>query len=509
MPSLPFGTMLWPGLMLLVGVAAAASVAWLGAALRASRRQLRDSREAFHTLAAEAPVGILQADANGMCVSANEAWCQLTGLTQEQTVGHRWNLAVHPDDVADVMRKWEESVRAAKPYLNQVRVVRPDGSIRTVMATARPVRDDRDRLTGFVGTVMDVTDVLAAQKKLRDQESLLQSLVDHSSAVIYLKDLEGRYLLVNKRHMDLWPSMKDFRPGTTPYEWFPPETARAFLETDAQVARSGRELTFTETVEHDGETHSYVSVKFPVTDEKGQAIAVGGISTDVTELQQARLTIAEREQVLRRLIDVQEKEKQQLCHEFHDGIIQYSIGAIMLLDSLAHDDRTLSDEARGTITSATDCLRRGVEDGRRSIRGIRPAALDDLGLASAIEELLDQMREAGVAVTAHLDPDIDGIASNLQTTAYRVVQEALTNVRKHSGSETVEVTLERTPDALEVSVVDKGCGFDVKAVGRTGFGLVGMSERVRLVGGECRIESTPGKGTTVAIRLPLAAAAEA
>jgi signal transduction histidine kinase len=90
-----------------------------------------------------------------------------------------------------------------------------------------------------------------------------------------------------------------------------------------------------------------------------------------------------------------------------------------------------------------------------------------------------------------------------------VVQEALTNVRKHSGSETVDVTLERRPDALEVSVVDKGCGFDVKAVGRTGFGLVGMSERVRLVGGECRIESTPGKGTTVAIRLPLVAAAEA
>jgi PAS domain S-box-containing protein len=506
MPSPPIATMPWPGLMLLVGVAAAASVAWLGAALRASRRKLRDSREAFRTLAAEAPVGILQADANGMCIFANDAWCQLTGLTLEQTVGNRWNLAVHPDDVADVMRKWEESVRDAKPYLNQVRVMRPDGSIRTVMATARPVRDDRDRLTGFVGTVMDVTDVLAAQKKLRDQESLLQSLIDHSSAAIYLKDLEGRYLLVNKRHMDLWPAMKDFRPGTTPYDWFPAETARAFLESDALVAQSGRELTFTETVEHDGETRTYVSVKFPVTDHNGQIIAVGGISTDVTELQQARLTIAQREQVLRRLIDVQEKEKQQLCHEFHDGIIQYSIGAIMLLDSLAHDDRTLSDEARGTIASATDCLRRGVEDGRRSIRGIRPAALDDLGLASAIEELLDQAREAGVAVTAHVDPDIDGIAPNLQTAAYRVVQEALANVRKHSGSDTVEVTLERTPDALDVSVADKGCGFDVKAVGRKGFGLVGMSERVRLVGGECRIESTPGAGTTVAIRLPLVAA---
>jgi PAS domain S-box-containing protein len=343
------------------------------------------------------------------------------------------------------------------------------------------------------------------RRKLCDRETLLRNLVDHSSAVMYLKDLEGRYLLVNKRHIDLWPEMKNFRLGTTPYDWFPPETARAFLDSDAQVARSGRELTFTETVEHDGETHSYVSVKFPVTDEKGQVIAIGGVSTDVTELQQARLTIAQREQVLRRLIDVQEKEKQQLCHEFHDGLIQYAIGAIMLLDSLAHDDRTLSDEARSTIASAANCLRRGVEDGRRSIRGIRPAALDDLGLTSALEELLDQTREAGVAVTARIDSNINSIAPDLQTTVYRVVQEALTNVRKHSGSDTVEVTLSRTPEALEVSVADKGCGFDVKAVGRTGFGLVGMSERVRLVGGECRIESTPGTGTRVAIRLPLAA----
>lgn len=343
----------------------------------------------------------------------------------------------------------------------------------------------------------------AYRRRLHDQLALLQSLVDHSSAAIYLKDLQSRYLLVNKRHMDLWPKMKNFRPGTTPYDWFPAETAKAFIESDAQVARTGQEYTFSETIVHDGEPRTYVSVKFPVTDKKGAVIAVGGVSTDVTELEQTRRHLAQKEQVLRRLIEVQEQEKQLLCHEFHDGIIQYAVGAIMLLESLAEDDRTLSTEARETVTSAVACLRRGVEDGRRVIRGIRPAALDDLGLKAAIEDLLMQMQEAGFAVSSQLNPDIDTIPLDLQTTAYRIVQESLSNARKHSGSRSVEVGVRRTADTLELHVADQGRGFDPQAAGRQGFGLVGMAERVRLVGGECRIESTPGAGARIDVRLPL------
>jgi two-component system sensor histidine kinase DegS len=156
------------------------------------------------------------------------------------------------------------------------------------------------------------------------------------------------------------------------------------------------------------------------------------------------------------------------------------------------------------VTSAVACLRRGVDDGRRVIRGIRPAALDDLGLKAAIEDLCKQMREAGFTVTAHLAPDIDTIPPGLQTTAYRIVQESLSNARKYSGSSSVEVGVRRTDDAVELHVADHGCGFDPQAAGRQGFGLVGMNERVRLAGGECRIESAPGTGARIDVRLPLA-----
>ncbi|MGB8853519.1 MAG: PAS domain-containing protein [Pirellulales bacterium] len=502
MPSLLVGTTLIPSLTLFAVVATV--VGGLVTALVATRRRLRASQEAFREHFSHAPIGILQADANGMCTYANAAWCRLAGLSLEQTVGHFWSRAVHPDDVAEVMRKWEASVREARPYLNEVRLVRPDGSIRTVLATARPMHDGQGRLSGFIGTVMDMTEVLDARKQVRDQQSLLQSLVDHSSAVIYLKDLQSRYLLVNKRHIDLFPEMRDFRLGTTPYDWFPTTTAKAFIESDAQVVRTGREFTFTENVVHDGEPRTYVSVKFPVTDEKGAVIAVGGVSTDVTDLEQTRRHLAQKENVLRRLIDVQEQEKQLLCHEFHDGLIQYAVGAIMLLETMAEEDRTLSPEARETVTAAVACLRRGVDDGRRVIRGIRPAALDDLGLKAAIEDLLTQMREAGFSVTAQLDPNIDTIPPGLQTTAYRIVQESLSNVRKYSGSSSVEVGMRRTDDTVELHVADQGRGFDPQAAGRQGFGLVGMNERVRLAGGECRIESAPGTGARIDVRLPLA-----
>lgn len=224
-----------------------------------------------------------------------------------------------------------------------------------------------------------------------------------------------------------------------------------------------------------------------------------------SELERTPPHHARKEQVLRRLIELQEQEKQLLCHEFHDGIIQYAVGAIMLLESLAEDDRTLSPEARETVASAVACLRRGVEDGRRVIRGIRPAPLDDLGLKAAIDDLCGQLREAGLTVTARLDADIDTIPAELQTTVYRIVQESLNNARKHSGSSDVEVEVRRRADAVELHVADRGRGFDPQAAGPQGFGLMGMTERVRLAGGECRIKSAPGKGARIDVRLPLAA----
>lgn len=491
-------------------LAAIAALVAGGVWLVRTRRALHDCRTAFDVLTTKAPIGIMVADEAGFCTFANDVWYELSGLDPGAALGHSWSQAIHPDDVPMVMQRWEESVRLGVAYVNEVRLVRPDGSIRTVMASAAPITDAVGHISGFIGTVLDISGRRDAERRVREQTTLLQSFIDHAPAAIYVKDTAGRYLLINRRHADLWPAMRDGSVGTTPHAWFPEAIADSFVETDRRVLESREALTFEEMLPHDDGPHSYVTVKFPVLDEVGRAVAVAGVSTDVTELERARRALAARERLLRNLIEVQEREKQTLCHEFHDGLIQYAVGSKMMLESLKHTP--LDDTTRPVVESVIDYLAKGIEDGRRVIRGIRPAALDDLGLEAAICDLCEEVRSGGIDVACELDPAIDSLAAPLQTTIYRFVQESLANVRKHSGAERATVRLARDDGTVVVAVEDTGCGFasvhsDVSHAPdfEGGLGLLGMRERVRLAGGTCVIDSEPGSGTRICAILPIEA----
>jgi len=342
-----------------------------------------------------------------------------------------------------------------------------------------------------------------AERRLGDSDARLQALVDNSSAAIFLKDRQRRYLLVNRRHLEFWPEIRGFRPGMTPSDFFPEDIAMSSGESDDAVWTSGRPYTFERTWRRGSDVRTYMTSKFPVRDATGVMIAIGGITTDISELKQAQESVARKQKLLGRLIDVQETEKMRLCHEFHDGLIQYVVGSKMLLESL--DRSLLTPDCVTTIDAVIDNLSRGLEDGRRVIRGIRPAALDDLGLAAALEELCAQTHPGGPGITAEIDPFVDGIPHGLQTTVYRVVQESLGNACRHSGADSVAVTVRLASEAVEIVVADMGHGFDPGASNRAGFGLIGMTERVQLAGGELGVESAPGQGTRVTARLPLRA----
>jgi len=225
-------------------------------------------------------------------------------------------------------------------------------------------------------------------------------------------------------------------------------------------------------------------------------------------IQRLRTVVREldaRGELLRGLLDVQEREKQFLCNEFHDGLVQYAVGARMLLEGLQRGPA--EQPADDVVETVIDYLQRGIEDGRRAIRGIRPAVLDDGDLADALTDLVDQFRTLGMTVTLSLG----GIAGRrlpetLQTMLYRVVQEALSNARRHSGSDRASVAVTMGDRDLVVEVADAGRGFDP---GRSpeGFGLRGMAERVRLAGGSLAIDTRPRGGTRVVARVPLPARA--
>jgi PAS domain S-box-containing protein len=341
----------------------------------------------------------------------------------------------------------------------------------------------------------------SAEARLRERDIYLREFLDHTSAVVYLKDLDGRLLLVNHRDDALFPHVKDAPRGDSNDSSFPPEAEARFSESDSRVLESGHSQTFEETVQATDGVHSYVTVKFPVLDDQRKIIAVGGVSTDVTELHNARADLERKERVLRNLIEIQEQEKQLLCGEFHDGLIQYAVGAKMMLESLPRD--LLTEHRSEAIDAAISCLARGIEDGRRVIHGIRPAELDDLGLDAAIQTLVGDLAGAGIDVEATIEPMPADTPPAFQVTVYRIVQEAFSNVRRHSGSTRARLDLRREGKTLLLRLEDFGNGGDSDRQDHQGFGITGMQERARLAGGDCKVEFRPGRGTVVTARLPM------
>ena len=214
------------------------------------------------------------------------------------------------------------------------------------------------------------------------------------------------------------------------------------------------------------------------------------------------------DQTIRDTIDAAEKERTRWARELHDETLQaLAILRMRLASGLREDspDR-LEDVAR----SAVEQIDEEIVKLRRLISELRPAALDTIGLAAALEVLAEQHTDAtGVRVSCDIElPEETGARPTpaLETAVYRLAQEALTNIGKHSRAEHAELTVHANNGAIEIEIHDDGIGFAPELV-REGFGLVGMRERAALLGGELQIESKRGRGTTVRAEVPFVARA--
>jgi two-component system NarL family sensor kinase len=205
--------------------------------------------------------------------------------------------------------------------------------------------------------------------------------------------------------------------------------------------------------------------------------------------------------LLQRLLEIQERERQLISYEIHDGIAQYLAGAIMHFQAW---EVALGDHPGvAELHEGMRLLRAAADESRRLIGGLRPPALDELGIVEAIESLVADARvEVPMIDFCH---DLPGprLPSALETTIFRIAQESLSNIRKHAAASSASVAITRSGDLVTIRVADDGQGFDPEAVPAERFGLEGIRQRSRLFGGTCRIQSAPGQGTTVEVELPV------
>ena len=204
---------------------------------------------------------------------------------------------------------------------------------------------------------------------------------------------------------------------------------------------------------------------------------------------------------MRRVVDAQELERKRLARELHDETGQALTSILLGLKELERGTRTDGDRER--VAAVRDLVVSTLQDVRRLAVELRPAALDDYGLTPALERLVESHRQQDGNITIDLEIRLGGerLPADAETTMYRIVQEALTNIARHAGATRVSVLVTRKPGAAVLVVEDNGEGFDASSP-TAGLGLAGMRERVVLVGGRFRLETSPGTGTTVAAEVP-------
>jgi signal transduction histidine kinase len=247
-----------------------------------------------------------------------------------------------------------------------------------------------------------------------------------------------------------------------------------------------------------------VSMTFSEEDEQ---LLVAFAASAATAVATAQTVAGDR---LRHSLDAAEAERKHWARELHDETLQ-GLGGLKVLASTAR--RVDATQRDSILDQLVDGLESEIESLHAIISDLRPAALDDLGLRPALESLAERYTATkGIQVEMHLElADQEDqprrLASELEVTIYRLIQEALTNVAKHSAAERADISVELTDSRITVRVADNGRGFDTTKVSG-GFGLTGMRERIVLAGGQLEISSAPA-GTTVDAVLPTRYAAQA
>ena len=242
--------------------------------------------------------------------------------------------------------------------------------------------------------------------------------------------------------------------------------------------------------------------------------AISGIVADISKRRRAEEALRKSDKELRvlsnQLLSAEEKERKRIARELHDGIGQALSAIKFSVESTLLELRTATNPIDlGSLEAVIPLTQKTIEEVRRIVKDLRPSILDDLGILATIGWFCREFQNvyAGIRVETTINIEEHEIRLYLKTTIYRIMQEALNNVAKHSKANFVHLQLKKSEPGLDLSIYDNGRGFNLDRVialktSRRGFGLASMRERAELSGASFSIDAAPGEGTTIRIRWP-------
>jgi PAS domain S-box-containing protein len=339
-----------------------------------------------------------------------------------------------------------------------------------------------------------------AEEAIREGETRYRDLIEGTHDMVQSVAPGGRIELVNRAWLETLGYTEAELPGLNLFDLIHP-ASRPHLRDVFSRVQAGESVSNVEAtlVAKDGRS-IHVEGNATGRDRGRQRISTQAFFRDITERKRAAEV---RARLLGRVLSAQEDERRRIARDLHDEIGQSLTSLLIGLRNLGYTPAP--DAAPMRVGDLERIAVSTIDEVRRLARGLRPSVLDDLGLSAALERYAaDYERGHGITVEVEApDPSPDRLPEAVETALYRIVQEALTNTAKHAVAKAVRIVVERGPSSVQVTVEDDGCGFDDDAGSGGQFGLSGMRERAALLGGCLTIESGPGRGTRVVVRIPL------
>ena len=251
---------------------------------KTAEEELRASKHLFQTLATNAPVGIFRTDKNGLTTYVNPKWCELSGLTAEKAMGKGWLSHVHPDDREKVSSVWENANREKSTSSDEFRFVLDNGKIIWVKGQAIPEYDEHGNISGYIGTMSDITEIVEASETIEKSNNLLRTIIDNIPDAVYLKDINGKKIIANSADaLNCGFNGESEILGKTDFDMFPPDIAQKFWEDDKRVLNGDPVINREEKlVNKEGIVKWLITSKIPFIDNTGKIVGLIGLGHDTT-----------------------------------------------------------------------------------------------------------------------------------------------------------------------------------------------------------------------------------
>ena len=470
-----------------------------------TERDLIENEERLRLATQTGKVGVWDWDIRSNEVQWTPAVYIMHGMEPRDFDGRVESFAalIHPDDRDIVEERIKEALAGEAPYEIEFRVPMPDGTTNWLYTNAVVLKDEAGPYR-MIGATVDITGRKVAEIEL----ARAAAIVEYSHDAIVGKDLNGIVTSWNRGAERVFGYSADEMIGKSITILIPADRADEEEKILSRLRR-GEYIDHYETVRQrkDGTLLDISLTVSPVADMTGRIIGASKIARDITDKRHTEAARRDRE-IMKRLVEAQEAERHRIARDLHDHLGQKLTALRLKLES-ARSKCNGSGALAAEMEQIQNYASRIDMDINYLAWELRPTELDQLGLENALGSFVREWSKTyGIDAEFHASRNYNGrLDPDLETNLYRVVQEGLNNILKHAQASSVSVLIEHRPREIVLIIEDNGVGFDPttgpRGSGRGGgLGLVGMRERAALLGGTLEIETRPGEGTTVFVRVP-------